>query len=69
MWCIWKARNDKLFNKKDNHLRQIHRMAHAINQNLEKVYMMQVLKNMTQGNNPSTRDQEQNEDMMNLKKG
>jgi hypothetical protein len=44
-------------------------MAHAINQNLEKVYMMQVLKNMTQGNNPSTRDQEQNEDMMNLKKG
>jgi hypothetical protein len=35
MWCLWKARNDCLFNKKDNTPSQVHHMTNAIKQNLE----------------------------------
>jgi hypothetical protein len=42
MWCIWKVRNDYLFNKKFSHPNQIHHMANALNQNLEKYDVFQV---------------------------
>jgi hypothetical protein len=37
MWCIWKSRNDCLFNRKVNLPTQVHHMANAINKNLEMV--------------------------------
>jgi hypothetical protein len=41
MWCLWKARNDCLFNKKDNTPLQVHHMTNAIQQNLELLDVMQ----------------------------
>jgi hypothetical protein len=35
MWCLWKSRNDCLFNKKDNTPLQVHHMTNAIKQNLK----------------------------------
>jgi hypothetical protein len=35
MWCLWKSRNDNLFNGKNGHPTQIYLMANAIKQNLE----------------------------------
>jgi hypothetical protein len=37
LWCIWKARNDSLFNRKEMQPTQVIHMANAINQNLEMV--------------------------------
>jgi ribonuclease HI len=41
LWCVWKARNDCLFNKKDTHPLKIQHMANAINQNMEMVNVVQ----------------------------
>jgi hypothetical protein len=41
MWCLWKARNNCLFNKKDNTPLQVHHMTNAIQQNLELLDVMQ----------------------------
>jgi hypothetical protein len=41
MWCLWKARNNCLFNKKDNTPLQVHHMTNAIKQNLELLDVMQ----------------------------
>jgi hypothetical protein len=41
MWCLWKSRNDNLFNKKKGHPTQIHQMANAIKHNLEMVDVLQ----------------------------
>jgi hypothetical protein len=41
MWCIWKARNDCLFNRKESHPKQINHMANAIHQNLEMLDVLQ----------------------------
>jgi hypothetical protein len=35
MWCLWKSRNDNLFNRKPGNPHQIHQMAQAIRHNLE----------------------------------
>jgi hypothetical protein len=48
MWCIWKARNDYLFNRKLCHPNQIYHMANAINQNLEKFDVFQVQESRLQ---------------------
>jgi hypothetical protein len=48
MWCIWKSRNDRLFNKKENSPLQIHHMANAIKQNLELLDVVQVPTNRLQ---------------------
>jgi hypothetical protein len=42
MWCLWKARNDCLFNKKDIAPLQVHHMTNAIKQNLELLDPLQV---------------------------
>jgi hypothetical protein len=42
MWCLWKARNDCLFNKKDSTPLQVHYMTNAIKQNLELLDPLQV---------------------------
>jgi hypothetical protein len=44
LWCIWKSRNDCLFNKnkKDSNPSQIHHMANALKQNLELLDVTQV---------------------------
>jgi hypothetical protein len=41
-WCLWKARNDCLFNKKDIAPLQVHHMTNAIKQNLELLDPLQV---------------------------
>jgi hypothetical protein len=51
MWCIWKARNDSRFNGKECHPKQIQHMANAINQNLEKVNILQDQANRFTKNN------------------
>lgn len=51
MWCIWKARNDSRFNRKECHPKQIQHMANAINQNLEKVNILQDQTNRFTKNN------------------
>jgi hypothetical protein len=42
MWCLWKSRNDCLFNQKQTHPKQIHHMANAITKSLEMVDVVQV---------------------------
>jgi hypothetical protein len=42
MWCLWKSRNDCLFNKKDSTPLQVHHMTNAIKQNLELLDTLQV---------------------------
>jgi hypothetical protein len=41
MWCLWKSRNDNLFNGKNGHPTQIYLMANAIKQNLEMLDNLQ----------------------------
>jgi hypothetical protein len=48
MRCIWKARNDLLFNKKDCHPTHIKHRAYAINQNFEKMETVQVPANRSE---------------------
>jgi hypothetical protein len=48
MWCLWKTRNDSLFNKKDNTPLQVHHMTNAIKQNLELFDVAQVEVNKPQ---------------------
>jgi hypothetical protein len=69
MWCIWKARNDKLFNRKDCHPRQIQHAAHAINQNMEKVDLLQVKKCSSQGGNAGNINRSQDEGRDDLRQG
>ena len=42
LWCIWKSRNDCLFNKIDGHPFQIYHAANAITQNLEMVDVLNI---------------------------
>jgi hypothetical protein len=42
MWCLWKSRNDCLFNRKETHPKQIHHMANAVTKSLEMVDVVQV---------------------------
>jgi hypothetical protein len=53
LWCIWKARNDCLFNKKDKHPSHILYMTNAINQNMEMFNIVQdsIGKNLVAGSN------------------
>jgi hypothetical protein len=41
MWCLWKSRNEQLFNKKQGHPTHIHQMANALTQNLEMANVLQ----------------------------
>ena len=50
LWCIWKARNDCLFNRKESHPFQIRHRADAINRNLE---MLNILQDTSNGNEAS----------------
>lgn len=63
LWCIWKARNDYLFNKKETHPMKIFHMAKAINQSLEMFSVVQdsLGKNFcreNQAHDELTRDQQ-----------
>jgi hypothetical protein len=42
MWCLWKSRNDHLFNRQQLHPAQIQHMANALNHNLELSNIEQV---------------------------
>lgn len=42
MWCIWKSRNDNLFDRKPGSPHQVHHMAQAIRQNMEMLDMPQL---------------------------
>jgi hypothetical protein len=44
LWCLWKSRNDSLFNRKQGQPTKIHYMANALSQNME---MMNVLQGST----------------------
>jgi hypothetical protein len=44
MWCLWKSRNDHLFNRQQLHPAQIQHMANALNHNLEMSDVLQVSK-------------------------
>jgi hypothetical protein len=59
MWCLWKSRNDNLFNKKKGHPTQIHQMANAIKHNLEMVGVLQAKteKKQVQEEEPSIQGQ------------
>jgi hypothetical protein len=48
LWCIWKSRNDCLFNKKDSIPSQIHHMTNALKQNLELLDVSQVSTGISQ---------------------
>jgi hypothetical protein len=39
MWCMWKSRNDALFNRKQRHLAQIYFMANTLNHSLEMLHV------------------------------
>jgi hypothetical protein len=69
MWCIWKARNDLLFNKKDCLPTHIKYKAQAINQNLEKMEIVQVQVNGTQEINKTSRTQDAEEELAGIKQG
>jgi hypothetical protein len=56
MWCLWKARNDCLFNKKENTPLQFHHMTNAIQQNLE---LLDVMQDSIQVEQPRTGIQEE----------
>uniref|UniRef100_A0ACD5YVP5 Uncharacterized protein n=1 Tax=Avena sativa TaxID=4498 RepID=A0ACD5YVP5_AVESA len=45
MWCLWKARNDCLFNRNQGSPGQVHHMANAIMKNLEMVDILQTGRN------------------------
>uniref|UniRef100_A0ACD5ZE21 Uncharacterized protein n=1 Tax=Avena sativa TaxID=4498 RepID=A0ACD5ZE21_AVESA len=45
MWCLWKARNDCLFNRNQGSSSQVHHMANAIMKNLEMVDILQTGRN------------------------
>jgi hypothetical protein len=45
MWCLWKARNDCLFNRKDTNPKLIFHKANAIHNNMELLDVLQGLKN------------------------
>ena len=42
MWCIWKSRNDNLFDRKPGSPHQVHHMAQAIRKNMEMLHMPQL---------------------------
>ena len=42
MWCIWKSRNENLFDRKPGSPHQVHHMAQAIRQNMEMLDMPQL---------------------------
>jgi hypothetical protein len=48
MWCLWKSRNDCLFNKKDSTPLQIYQRTNAIKKNLELLDVVQVSGNKIQ---------------------
>jgi hypothetical protein len=47
LWCLWKSRNDSLFNRKQGQPTKIHYMDNALSQNME---MMNVLQGSTGAN-------------------
>ena len=70
LWCIWKARNNYLFNKKETHPMKIIYMANAINQSLE---MSSVVQDSFQGSNSKENQghgmQGENQEIHSIKQG
>jgi hypothetical protein len=46
MWCLWKAWNDYLFNRKYTNLKKINDKANAIHNNMELLNVLQESKNV-----------------------
>jgi hypothetical protein len=69
MWCIWKARNDLLFNKKDCHPTHIKHRAYAINQNFEKMETVQVPANRSEEIKKTTRIHDAGKEIPEIKQG
>jgi hypothetical protein len=44
LWCLWKSRNDNLFNRISGHPSHVHLMANAIKNNLEMIDFVQDTK-------------------------
>jgi hypothetical protein len=63
MWCLWKSRNDNLFNRKQTHPSQIHYMANALQQNME---MFDVLQDNKVNNQVCSRQQQMKEEAQKL---
>jgi hypothetical protein len=63
MWCLWKSRNDHLFNRQQLHPAQIQHMANALNHNLEMSDVLQVSKLNKHVQITRSNMQEQGEDM------
>jgi hypothetical protein len=63
MWCLWKSRNDHLFNRQQLHPAQIQHMANALNHNLEMSDVLQVSKLKKHVQITRSNMQEQGEDM------
>ena len=69
MWCIWKARNDKLFKNKDCNPNQIQFKANAINQNLEILNILQVPVNRSLIKADAQRNQDHVQQVIGVKQG
>jgi hypothetical protein len=71
LWCIWKARNDCLFNKKDRHPSRIIHMANSIINNMEMTDVVQGIleHNLPTGSNHKAHPQGPTQDGEKLEQG
>jgi hypothetical protein len=71
LWCIWKARNDCLFNRKERQPTQILNMANAINHNLEMINVVQdaLDKCFSTGTNNKKKRQQEVQSLDNIEQG
>jgi hypothetical protein len=71
LWCMWKAMNDCLFNKKDRHPSHIIHMANAIINNMEMTYVVQGIleHNLPTGSNHKAHPQGPAQDGEKLEQG
>ena len=67
LWCIWKARNDYLFNRQVRQAFQIQHMANALNQNMEKLDVLQAATNKNFGASAENHQQEKKHLQVNYK--
>jgi hypothetical protein len=67
LWCIWKSRNDCLFNRQVRQAFQIQHMANALNQNMEMLDVLQVATNRSLGASEENHQQEKKELQVNDK--